>query len=131
LRRLVQERAGGCCEYCLFPEDLAFLPHEVDHVIAQKHGGETHIDNLAWSCALCNKYKGSDLASIDPETGKLEPLFNPRLHLWSEHFELVGATLVSRTPTGRVTTRLLQLNHPSRLLERSILADAGFIGPTS
>jgi hypothetical protein len=131
MRRLVQERAGGRCEYCLIPEGLAFLPHEVDHVVAQKHGGETHIDNLAWCCALCNKYKGSDLTSIDPDTGRLEPLFNPRLHRWNEHFELVGATLVSRTPTGGVTTRLLQLNDPSRRLERAILVDAGFFDPTS
>jgi hypothetical protein len=42
LRRLVEARAGQRCEYCWLPAELAFLlPHEVDHVIAEKHGGDT------------------------------------------------------------------------------------------
>src|SRR5262245_35673880 len=43
--------------------------------------------NLALACFDCNRYKGSDLASLDPETGSLTPLFNPRLDDWSTHFE--------------------------------------------
>ena len=73
LRRLVYERAGGCCEYCLIPETAVFAGHEIDHIIAQKHGGPTDADNLALSCAVCNKHKGSDLASLDPETGLMFP----------------------------------------------------------
>jgi len=57
LRQMVYERAGGRCEYCLVPEILSFANHEIDHIIAQKHGGPTAVDNLALSCALCNKYK--------------------------------------------------------------------------
>jgi hypothetical protein len=38
LRRLVVERAKACCEYCLIPEALALASHQVDHVIAEKHG---------------------------------------------------------------------------------------------
>jgi len=68
LRKQIYQRAKGCCEYCLIPDIAAFAPHEVDHVIAEKHGGLTKVDNLALSCALCNKHKGSDLTSIDPET---------------------------------------------------------------
>ncbi len=41
LRRFVIERAGECCEYCLPPTAVAFFPHEVDHIIAEKHGGTT------------------------------------------------------------------------------------------
>jgi len=52
---LVYQRAGGCCEYCLIPEAVAFANHEIDHIIAQKHGGPTEADNLALSCVLCNK----------------------------------------------------------------------------
>ena len=85
LRRLVHERAGGACEYCLVPEAMTFAPHEVDHIVAQKHGGATDADNLALSCALCNMHKGSDLASIDPETGEVVPLFHPRRQRWSDH----------------------------------------------
>jgi 5-methylcytosine-specific restriction endonuclease McrA len=41
LRRRVQERAGGHCEYCLLAEEDAYFSHEVDHIISEKHGGET------------------------------------------------------------------------------------------
>jgi 5-methylcytosine-specific restriction endonuclease McrA len=50
LRREVIERAGNRCEYCLLSVQIAFYPHEVDHVIAEKHGGATELDNLAFAC---------------------------------------------------------------------------------
>ena len=58
LRRFVCNRAKGCCEYCLISEATAFVPHEIDHVIAEKHGGLTEAENLPLSCTLCNKHKG-------------------------------------------------------------------------
>lgn len=64
LRRLIRERAGHRCEYCLLHEEDAFLPHEPDHIIAVKHRGETTEGNLAWTCFVCNRGKGSDLASV-------------------------------------------------------------------
>ena len=59
LRRQVMERAGNCCEYCLLPQDLAASSHQVDHVIAEKHGGQMALDNLALSCAVCNRRTGT------------------------------------------------------------------------
>jgi len=50
LRQLVRDRAGECCEYCLAPEVLTFAPHQIDHVVAEKHSGPTQEDNLALSC---------------------------------------------------------------------------------
>lgn len=129
LRRLVRERASGACEYCLAPEATALVSHEVDHVVALKHGGSTDADNLALSCALCNKHKGSDLASIDPDTGALTPLFHPRRQRWSEQFQIVDAMIVPRTSTGRATVRLLQLNHSDRLAVRTLLIAAELIRP--
>jgi hypothetical protein len=38
LRRLVVERASGRCEYCGLSEAMAFAPHELDRIIAQKQG---------------------------------------------------------------------------------------------
>jgi 5-methylcytosine-specific restriction endonuclease McrA len=52
LRRQVVERAGNCCEYCLLPQELVASPHQVDHVIAEKHGGQTVIENLALSYTM-------------------------------------------------------------------------------
>lgn len=82
LRLLVRERAAFCCEYCLIHEDDVFAPHEADHIVALQHGGATTADNLAWACFQCNHFKGTNLASVDPITGKSVFLFNPpRPHL--------------------------------------------------
>ena len=47
LRRQVVERAGNRCEYCLIHQDDAIAAHQTDHVIAEKHGGATTLENLA------------------------------------------------------------------------------------
>src|SRR5438477_13047475 len=61
LRQLIYEQADGRCEYCLISDNATFAAHEIDHVIAEKHGGLTEANKLALSCSLCNKQKGSDL----------------------------------------------------------------------
>jgi 5-methylcytosine-specific restriction endonuclease McrA len=78
LRRKVQERAGGRCEYCLVHNDDMLFAFEADHVIAEQHHGETVLENLAWACPMCNRYKGTNISSIDPATNEIVPLFNPR-----------------------------------------------------
>jgi hypothetical protein len=103
LRQLVVNRAQGCCEYCLLNQDDSFLAHEVDHIIAEKHRGTTTEDNLCLSCFDCNRHKGSDISSVDPDTDQLTPLFHPRRDRWNVHFRLEGARIVPLTPTGRVT----------------------------
>jgi HNH endonuclease len=127
LRRLVRERAGGRCEYCRIPESVTLASHAIDHVISEKHGGPTEENNLALSCSICNGYKGSDIASVDPETGAVVVLFHPRRDNWADHFRLAGARIEPLTPVGRVTVRLLQLNHPDRIAERELLVAAGVL----
>ena len=130
LRRRVRERARTRCEYCLLAEDDAFFSHEPDHVIARKHGGETSLQNLAWACFDCNRFKGSDIASLDPLTSDLVPLYNPRSQPWDEHFEVEGGTIYPLTPSGRVTERLLKLNLPERVEIRVLLARSGLFPGT-
>jgi hypothetical protein len=125
LRRLVRARAALRCEYCMLAEDDAFLPYEPDHVVSVKHGGATEASNLALACFDCNRYKGSDLASLDPETGFLTPLFNPRVDDWPTHFASEGGVIIPRTPSARVTVRLLRLNLPVRVEVREELASLG------
>lgn len=126
LRQLVLDRAGGRCEYCRFPQELAFLGFEIDHVIAEKHGGATRADNLALACVYCNSFKGTDLGSLDPETGQLTAFFNPRAHLWEAHFRVeTDGRLLSLTPAGRVTVIILRMNDPERVTERQILLEIG------
>jgi hypothetical protein len=126
LRREVRERAGERCEYCLLAESQSFFPHEPDHLIAKKHGGGTLFANLALACFDCNRFKGSDIASIDLVTGEIVPLFNPRTQRWSEHFRLYeDGRIAPITAIGRVTETLLRFNLPERLLVRARLMATG------
>jgi HNH endonuclease len=123
LRRQVRSRADQRCEYCLIREEDALLPHEPVHIVATKHRGETRDTNLAWTCFVCNRAKGSDLSSIDPETRQLVRLFNPRVDRWDDHFSLQPDGQINpRTDIGRVTEFLLKLNRPGLLEIRRILA---------
>lgn len=94
LRRAVEDRAGNCCEYCLIHSDDVPTIHEVDHLIARKHGGSDVLENLALACLPCNRRKGSDLTAIDPISGAVVPLYNPRAQAWDEHFRLEAAVIV-------------------------------------
>ncbi len=125
LRRLITERAREQCEYCLFPQTASLFTFEMEHIIAEKHDGTTDSENLALSCPLCNRFKGSDIGSIDSQTQKLTPFFHPRLQQWSDHFQLEGGAIVPLTSEGRVTTRILQFNLPERILERDQLIQIG------
>lgn len=126
LRREVIERASGCCEYCLADTRDRVVDFAIDHIIAEKHGGSTQSDNLCLSCYWCNSYKGSDLSSIDWDSGgAITPLFNPRHQEWSSHFRLDGLQLVPLTANGRVTVYLLQMNTPKRIKERRLLIELG------
>ncbi len=121
LRQQVVDRAEGCCEYCLIPQVYSLAGFEVDHIIAEKHGGLTDLENLAMSCAICNQHKGSDIASVDPETGLIVPLYHPRQQIWTEHFKIADAQIIPLTATARATVRLLRFNTPERVSERALL----------
>ena len=125
LRQLVFERASGACEYCLIHQDVYLYPHEVDHIIPEKHRGLTDADNLCLSCMECNRHKGTDFASFDPETGDVTRLFNPRTDQWAEHFRLEGASIQPLTAIGRVTVFVLALNDEMRRQERAALMKMG------
>jgi hypothetical protein len=100
----------------------------VDHIIALKHGGQTNFGNLVLCCRLCNRHKGTDIASIDAETGLLQVLFHPRLDQWPNHFRLnADGVLVARTAAARVTIQLWRLNRPERIAEREALLGKGFL----
>ena len=122
LRQSVIERAKSKCEYCLIHQDCSIYTHEIDHIIPVKHGGKNDPDNLALSCLSCNRYKGSDFATIDVDTGDIIPLFNPRRQQWQEHFSYSNGRIEGITIVGQVTARLLKFNTPIRIVERQILS---------
>ena len=124
LRKLVIERAKNRCEYCLLPQSVSLHKHEPDHIVPLQHGGQTDADNLTLSCMRCNRYKGPNVGSFDPETGNLVPFFNPRTQDWANHFELDGAIIRPRTAEARVTVKIFRMNDEDRVLERQSLIEA-------
>jgi hypothetical protein len=119
LQELVWRRANGRCEYCQFPAEVAILPFQIDHIIAEKHGGATIAENLALSCERCNSHKGPNIAGY--LEGRHVRLFNPRLDSWSEHFDWDGPSLFGKTDIGRVTIDVLAINLPYRVALRASL----------
>ena len=126
LREFVRERAGNGCEYYLLKQEhLPFSTFQVEHIIPRKHGGDDTPANLALACDRCNSHKGANLTGIDPETAKIVPLFNPRQHLWEEHFCLCDVIIVGLTAVGRTTVRVLGMNEERRVRLRAVLKQYG------
>lgn len=125
IRQNVRQRANDRCEYCHKPDILSTYGNHVDHIVPLVHGGTSEPDNLAWACLYCNVAKGRDIASYDFQTGLLVPLYNPRTDQWDDHFSLDGAVIIGKTAVGRVTVRILGLNHVTQLDIRAELIEAG------
>jgi len=125
-REFVRQRAGGACEYCSLPEYASVVPHQIDHIIGRQHRGSDGVDNLCLCCIRCNQKKGPNIASIDPETGVMMPLYHPRRHSWVEHFAAVEARIAGLTPEGRTTVQLMDMNNPDRVLLREALLRRGW-----
>lgn len=131
LRRLVTARADNLCEYCLLDIEESFYGGELDHIIGVKHGGPTTAENLAFTCQPCNRNKGSDLGSINWQTGQLVRFFNPRTDHWAEHFALDGAHIQPLTEIGEVTVRILNFNSSDRIEERAGWIEEGSYPPSA
>ncbi|HUG90267.1 MAG TPA: HNH endonuclease signature motif containing protein [Planctomycetaceae bacterium] len=110
-REIVCRRADDACEYCRIPQEATpLIAFHVEHITARQHGGTDDPGQLALACDRCNAYKGPNLTSIDPDTGNIVLLFNPRRDAWNDHFRFRGGQIVGLTPIGRATVRLLNMN---------------------
>lgn len=121
LRRQVAARANTLCEYCLIHENDTAFGCAIDHIISLKHGGTSELDNLAYACVFCNRFKGSDIGSLVWETQELTRFYNPRRDHWADHFQLQETILHPLTGIGDVTARILGFNDSDRVLERQLL----------
>jgi len=124
-RKLVAIRAANRCEYCRLHEDDMFVSFQIDHVIAQKHGGGNEIDNLAFTCPHCNQHKGSDLTTFIGRYDNIVLLFNPRKDRWDAHFETIEGEILPLSEVGIATIKLLQLNNVDLIILRKILSQIG------
>jgi hypothetical protein len=105
---------------------------EIEHIIPLAKGGSNAEANLWVACPICNRYKSDRTTAVDPATGAVVPLFNPRTHTWSDHFGWSddGLRMVGRTAIGRATVIALHLSDDPDVLEvRSYWVLAGWHPP--
>jgi len=117
-REQVRQRAKYLCEYCHTSERWQYVRFTMDHVVPlTEEGGET-LENLALACFHCNRRKSNNQPAVDLEIETSVPLFNPRVHRWSEDFtwSADGLLVVPQTAIGRATVALLELNR-ERIIE--------------
>jgi hypothetical protein len=125
-RRVVWQRAEDRCEYCRLPQTAQpFVAFHVEHIRARAHGGSDDAQNLCIACERCNAFKGPNLAGVDPDTGNVERLFDPRHQTWHEHFVLRGALILGLSVVGRTTVELLRMNEGRRVQLRAELIARG------
>jgi HNH endonuclease len=125
LRQLIVQRAKECCEYCLLPQKASIIPYQIDHIISKQHGGADDESNLALCCPICNRYKGPNVATLEPTTGNFVGFFNPRQHLWRDHFRIEAGVIFGLTLQGQATVTIFRLNEPVRVTERLKLIELG------
>ena len=133
----VRLRAGDRCEYCLIPQAAFRRSFHLEHVVARQHGGISTLENLALACWQCNLKKGPNLTGLDPEGGKLTPLFHPRTDSWPHHFAVqictrisAGLTIAGLTPAGRATVHVLGMNDEMRqMLRYELWLEGKYAGP--
>lgn len=117
LRDLVVRRAGNRCEYCQVSQDAdPVFRYPVDRIISGQHGGRYTSENTALACHHCNRKKGPNIASVDPQQPEVVvPLYHPRNEQWTDHFALSGAEIKGITAAGRATVQLLELNTEAKM----------------
>lgn len=85
-------------------------------------------ETLALACIHCNRFKGPNIAGLDPDSGEIVRLFHPRRDSWVEHFTWIGPHLNALTQIGRVTIALLSINDPEVVAVRRALQEEGVFG---
>jgi HNH endonuclease len=132
IERRVRNAARNRCGYCLSPQHLVMARLEIDHIIPLSKGGSSDESNLWLACPICNRYKSDKTTAVDPETGAMVTIFNPRTQVWSEHFQWLkdGIRILGKTITGRATVAAMHLSDDADALEvRSYWVLAGWHPP--
>jgi 5-methylcytosine-specific restriction endonuclease McrA len=132
IEQRVRKAAKNRCGYCLSPQHLVMARLEIEHIIPLAKGGSNDEDNIWLACPLCNRYKGDKTTAVDPETGEVVPLFNPRTQNWFNHFRWTedGLYIVGLTAIGRATVAALHLDDdPDALIVRGYWVLAGWHPP--
>jgi hypothetical protein len=131
VRLRVAEAARFRCGYCLTSQRVIGPLLEIEHILPEARGGTSEEMNLFLACPRCNGHKSDRVEAVDPETGSVVPLFNPRALPWAEHFAWVdgGAVIEGITPIGRATVAALNMNHVQVVAARRLWCVAGWHPP--
>jgi len=131
LRQHIAKQARNRCGYCMTQEIVSGVPLTLEHILPKSSGGQSVKENLWLSCRLCNEAKGVLTEAVDPKSGVLVTLFNPRTQAWADHFTWTedGTIILGRSPTGRATVEALSLNSDLRVRARAIWVEAGWHPP--
>ena len=120
LQRRVRARAQDRCEYCHLSQAGQEATFHVDHITPRAQGGPTTLANLALACVSCSLRKGARADARDPASGAIVGVFHPRNDTWTEHFAVGDQQRIDgKTPIGRATVALLQMNRSLALAIRA------------
>jgi len=92
-------------------------------------GGATILENLALACAPCNGARREKVEAIDPRTGRMARLFNPRIDLWEHHSHWNNSqtSIIGHAAIGRATVLVLCFNDPLQQGARRFWRAAGLL----
>ncbi len=90
------------------------------------------VENNLWLArSACNSHKCDSTTGLDPLSGEIVPLFNPRSQSWYEHFTWTTGHdyVIGRTAIGRATVASLKLNRPLLVRARRLWVRPGVRAP--
>ena len=131
LKARIQQNDRQRCSYCLTSVANSGIPMTFDHIQPRSKNGATSFENVCLACRTCNEYKSDTTEADDPLTGKVVPLFNPRIQKWSEHFawSFDARKVEGLTAIGRATAIALRMNNPVIVAARYRWAVSGWHPP--
>ena len=128
LRDQVLLRDEGQCRFCHLLQSGQGATFHIDHIHPKSRGGKTSLDNLACPCTNCSLHKSNRTTAVDPVTGDESTLYHPLVNDWKQHFVLqADGTCTGRTPTGRATIEVLQMNNYLPRLARAMQIQLGML----
>lgn len=121
IRERVAKATHYRCGYGLTSQRVIGPRREIDHLIPGARGGTNTEDNLWLACPICNSRKADRVEAVDPMTGGIVALFDPRRSRWTDHFEWLedGAIVRGTTSIGRaIVDALAMVDEPMVVTQR-------------
>jgi hypothetical protein len=81
--------------------------------------------HMGWNC---NSSKSNTVDGIDPDSGVVVSLFNPRRQAWYDHFKWDRSftQILGTTASGRATIARLDMNSHSQQVARALWIASGY-----